>query len=145
MTYPLIRSASLNMKFTSPRSEIRKHNSDIHRSGESASAKTSNRFWRDFGQVDGSYHSCLADAETSDKSPGVDLAKSSPICKEYDDTENPEGAQLSSSPETSNTIAEDESPSMRLAYGSWESCANIKLTKQHHRQNRFEPWQKCYP
>jgi len=52
----------------------------------------------------------LTDTETSNEATSIYLSKTSTVCEENDDTENPETAELTSSPKTSDTVAEDECP-----------------------------------
>ena len=62
----------------------------------------------------------MTDTQTSDEATSIYLSKTSTVCEEDDDPENPETAQLTGSPETSDTIAEDECPdSIRLEVEVW--------------------------
>lgn len=83
---------------------------NIHWSRKCARAKTTNRFRSNLREVDRSNNSGLTNTEPSDEATSVDLTKSTAIRQEYDDTKDPENTQLSSSPQSTYAITQDECP-----------------------------------
>ena len=54
--------------------EIRKHDTDVHRTRECACAETTDRLGNDFGEIDWADDTGLSDSKTSDQQPSeVDL------------------------------------------------------------------------
>jgi hypothetical protein len=109
-TYPSCGGGVGDVDGCSPRAEVCKHDSNVNSSREGSCAKTANRLWRDFGEVDRSDDSGLTNTETSNEAASVDHAKASAVAHKYDNTEDPESAKLTSSPETAYAIAKNESP-----------------------------------
>jgi hypothetical protein len=56
-------------------------------------------------------------SKTSNEATSIHLSKSTSVCQEDHDTEDPNEAELSCSPKTSDTIAENEGPILHLAFG----------------------------
>lgn len=48
-------------------------------------------------------------ADTCDESAGVDLAQTTVVCQENDNTENPDDAELTCSPESTDSIGDEKS------------------------------------
>lgn len=62
----------------------------------------------------------MTNTQASNESTSIYLSKTSTVCEEDDDTEDPDAAELSGSPETSDTIAENESPdNVRYEVVAW--------------------------
>lgn len=108
LTYPLV-SAGFDVQLTAPRCKVCKHDTNINRARESAGAETADRLGSDFRQIDRSNDSRLTDTEASNEAASVDLGHASTVCEEDDDTEDPETAELTGSPETTDAVTEKES------------------------------------
>ena len=104
----MVAGTTWDMKLTSPRSKVCKHDTDVDRAREGASTKTTNGFWRDPRMIDWSDDGGLANTEPSNEASCVDLSDTASICEEDDDPKDPQKAQLSSCPETANPITEEK-------------------------------------
>ena len=89
--------------------EVCKHDAEINESGEDAGAKASNRGWGNLCKIDRPNDNGLADAQTSYETTGVDGTQVAFGTHENGNTENPNDAELTSCPDTADTIADKES------------------------------------
>jgi len=109
---PLIEVLVRDMEISTPGREISQHNTDVDRARKSASTKTTHGLRRDLREIYRRNNSRLPNPHTSNKSSQENLPYSPTICQEKDDTDSPHNAQLASSPESSNSITEDECTAM---------------------------------
>lgn len=89
--------------------KLTQHDAEIdEEAAEHADAETSDGAWRRFGEVCGCHHGGLTDSQAHHKSPSKDLAVVSVGGNVDNNANNPDGAKLSCSPETSQSIGCNE-------------------------------------
>jgi hypothetical protein len=113
------------MKTASPAGEVRKHDADVYRAGEYASAQTSDSLGRDLGKIDWRDNSSLSNAQAHDKASSVHLSQPAVVGQEDYHAEDPEKTQLARSPETTNAIRKDESQESTADTADLDHCGDI--------------------
>jgi len=81
---------------------------DVDAASENASAKTPDRLWSDLGDVHWGDDSGLSNTDTSDEATSIDLTKTTVVRQKDDDANDPQDAELSSSPETPDSVSKNE-------------------------------------
>lgn len=84
-------------------------NSQIHSTSKHTSTETTDGSRGDFRKVYGTDDTSLSNTKTSNEATSVDGTHVAIVSNKDGDTENPETAELASSPDTTDTITNDES------------------------------------
>lgn len=84
-------------------------NSQIHSTSKHTSAETTDGSWGDFRKIYGTNDTCLSNTKTSNEATSIDGTHVAVVSNKDGDTENPETAKLAGSPDTTDTITNDES------------------------------------
>lgn len=84
-------------------------NSQIHGTGKHASAETADGSGRYFRKVDWANDTSLPNTNTSNEATSVGGVQAAVVSNKDGNTENPENAELASSPNTADTITNKES------------------------------------
>lgn len=98
-----------DIDFGSVVGEVSKDNAEIDETSEDTGAKTANGCRRYLSDVDGTDHRSLSNTEPGNEAAGVDSVKVTTVSHEDGDAQNPQDAQLPSSPDPPNTIANQKS------------------------------------
>lgn len=93
--------------------KVGQHNAEIDETGKYTGAKTTNRRWRDLGNVHRADNGGLTDSQASDETTCVDGAEVTVVAEKDGDTDDPDNAELSCGPDTTNAIADQESADYR--------------------------------
>jgi hypothetical protein len=97
-----------------PVCKVSQHDTKVNRPAEDADAQTANASGGSFGEIGRSHDGRLPNSEAHDKSAGKDLAVPSIGCDEDDYTDNPDRAELASSPQTAWPHASASSSSFMI-------------------------------
>lgn len=93
--------------------KVGQHDAEIDETGEDTGAKTTNRCRCDLGNVHRADDGGLTDSQTSDEATCVDGAEVTVVAEKDGNADNPDNAELSCSPDTTNAIADQESADYR--------------------------------
>lgn len=88
--------------------EVGEHDTKVDETGEDAGAETTDGGRGNLGEVDGADDGRLAYTETGDEATSVDGAEVSVVGHEDGNTDDPDDAELTGSPDTADLIANDE-------------------------------------
>lgn len=88
--------------------KVRQDDAQVDEAGEKARAETTDRRWRNLGDVYGSNDGGLANAEPGNKSPGVDSTKVAVVAHKNRDSKHPNKTQLARGPYSANAITDQE-------------------------------------
>lgn len=88
-------------------------NLQVNGAGKHAGTETTNRGGRYLGKVYRTNNACLSNTDTSNEAACIYCSHATIVANEDSDSENPEAAELSGSPNTSNAIANDEGTIVR--------------------------------
>ena len=105
------------MERGTPIGEISQHYSEVYGTWKDADTKTTNTSRGSFSEISGSNDGRLSNSETHDKSSSKDLAIAAVWCDKYDYSDNPDDAELTSSPQTT---WKDISFSFKIILNYWE-------------------------
>ena len=87
----------------------KKKNLQVHGTSKHTSAETTDRSGGNFRKIDGTDDTRLSNTKTSNEATSIDGAHAAIVSNKDGDTKNPETAKLTSSPNTADTITNDES------------------------------------
>lgn len=105
---PALCGVEVEVERRTPGCEIGQHDTNVDCAGEDTSAETTDRLGGNLGDVDRSNDGGFANTDAGNETPRVDLAETSIVGEEDDNTEDPEDAQLTSSPETTDSVGDQE-------------------------------------
>lgn len=108
---------------------------------EHARAETTNGGGCNLSDVDRSHDRSLSNTETTDESTSVDGTEVSVDTANHEDdnTKSPKGAKNTSSPNTTDTITDQESAAKVSNHIPSTRVGGKKLTSKHHQQNQSAP------
>jgi hypothetical protein len=107
---PLDLVLALKSEGTGGKSSI---NSQVHSTSEHTSAETTDGSGRNFRKVDGTDNASLSNTKTGNEATSIDGIHVAIVSNKDGDAEDPETAELASSPNTADTITNDESTDIR--------------------------------
>lgn len=88
-------------------------NLQVHSTSKHTSTETTDGSGGDFRKVDGTDDASLSNTKTSNKATSVDGSHVAVVSNKDGDSKYPENAELTSSPNTTDTITNDESTVIR--------------------------------
>ena len=117
-------SGITEVEFTAIVGEVCEHNTEINKASKDASTKTTNgcgslrclAFWcwsqqgqtHDFSKIYWGYDDGLTNTETGNEATGVDGPNAATVTHENGNSDDPKNTKLTSGPETTNAIADQE-------------------------------------
>lgn len=118
-------------------------NSQIYSTRKHTSAETADGSRGYFRKVDWAHDTSLPDTNTSNKATSIGGIQAAVVSDKDGNTEDPENAELASSPNTADTITNDESTGPRLAMAFWVGKRTLRstarLTAERRRRCQAEP------
>lgn len=108
---PLVVAAVADVEAGAVVGEVGEDNTDVDGTGEKTGAETTDGGGSDLGEVDGTDDGGHADTEATDEATSVDSTELAIDTRDHEDgdTESPDRGENTGSPDTSDTIADEES------------------------------------
>lgn len=107
-TYPSSNAALANVYGAAVVGKISQDDSEVHKTSEDASAETSDGGRCDLSKIYGTNDRGLSNTESRNETSSIDETQASSVAHEHCHTDDPENAELTRSPDTTDAITNEE-------------------------------------